>query len=216
MTKAPGFKTTRDRNAYIIRELNTSLTIREVSGKVPIGERQIKRIRKTYRVNGKFSRKKGSGRPHALNKAQKLRVVQTVRWNFGRPLSAIVRDLNLRCSLQSVRNYLHSAGYTYKKSQKRNYLTYQDHQERLFFAESYRDWNWTTIIFVDESVFRVGEPCYGWCPKGHVSEKEVTSHPPSVGVWAAISMLGKLSLDFYEGALDQWGYQDILSRRLYR
>lgn len=209
------FPSTETRNEYIITELNNGKTIGEVSRSVGLTKRQIKRIKKAHQTNGRIARKRGSGRRNALSKSQKLQLLLTIRWNFAKPLSAIVVELGLPCTVQTARNYLHSKGYSYKKTQKRPYLSYQSKQERLAFAESYQSYPFETTIFVDESVFRVGEPCYGWSPKGHIPYREISPFPPSVSVWAAISYYGKLNLAFYEGNLDQFDYQDILQEHLY-
>lgn len=112
------FKNIRERNAYIIGQLNAKKTIGEVSNKVGISKRQVKRIRKSHRINGRLGRKKGSGRPHVLDKTQKLKLLQLVKWNFGKPLSSIIRENNLGCTTQTARNYLRSIGFSYKKPKR--------------------------------------------------------------------------------------------------
>ncbi len=215
MESIPTFNTQSERNSYVIGKLNSGLTIRDVATTLNMSSRQIKRIKKAYRTNGRLTRKKGSGRPKVLTKRDKLRLLQAVRWNFSRPLSAIIRQLGLQCSTQTARNYLHSVGYSYKKAQKRPYLSYQNQEVRLAFAQSYQGYPFETTIFVDEAVFRVGEPCYGWSPIGQAPPIETYQFPPSVSVWASISFYGKLNLAFYEGTLGQYGYQKLLQDHLY-
>jgi len=86
----------------------------------------------------------------------------------------------------------------------------------LFFAQSYREYDFTTTIFVDESTFQVGQPYYCWSKIGEVVECETKSFPPKAKVWASISTFGKVSLIFYRGTLDQFDYQRILRSNLYR
>jgi len=43
-------------------------------------KRQVRRIRKPYKENGRLQRKKGSGRPKALTKAQKVSLIHMALW----------------------------------------------------------------------------------------------------------------------------------------
>lgn len=177
------FKNIRERNAYIIGQLNAKKTIGEVSNKVGISKRQVKRIRKSHRINGRLGRKKGSGRPHVLNKTQKLKLLQLVKWNFGKPLSSIIRENNLGCTTQTARNYLRSIGFSYQKTQKKPHLNKENITDRLFLAQSCQGYPFDTTIFVDECVFEVGEPFYGWGPVGQPYYIDAYQFPPKVNVW---------------------------------
>ncbi len=127
------FTNTEDRNSYIISQIRNSKRKGEVSQSLGLSKRQVKRIRKTHQNNGRLQSKQGSGRPQCLIKIQKLRLLQAVRWNFSTALSTIVMELRLPCTLQTARNYLHLIRYSYKKTQRRPYLTYKNKENRLAF-----------------------------------------------------------------------------------
>jgi len=86
---------------------------------------------------------------------------------------------------------------------------------RLTFAKQYIDYPFETTIFVDESVFAVGESEYGWSRIGTRIHREKSKYLPTARVFGAISMFGKLILAFYSGNLDQYAYQKLLSEHLY-
>lgn len=216
MVKVHKFKSVEGRNGYIVAKRNSGKTIHEISEDVGLSERQVQRICTAHKQNGRLSRKKGSGRPKSLTKAQKLRLLRTIEAHFGTPLSNIIRDLRLPCTIRTARNYLRSVGYSYKKTHKMPYLNYQSEEDRLTWAQTYRNFDFSTTIFVDESVFQVGRPCYGWSKIGQTVYKKASGFGPSVNVWAAISTLGKVSLSFYEGTLNQYRYQQLLDRHLFR
>jgi len=215
MDKRLKFKSPEARNGYILGQINNKVPLGEVSKKVGLCKRQVRRIRKAYKENGRLQRKKGSGRPKALTKAQKVSLIQYTKWHFGRPMSRIVNDINLPCSPQTARNYLKSIGFSYKKARTKPHLTEKNKQDRLTFSHSYHEYDFSTTIFVDEAVFQIGQPFYGWSWIGHAPSVETYTHPPSVSVWGAITTTGKLNLTFYEGSLRQGSYQQLLQEHLY-
>ena len=215
MVKTRKFKTLEGRNGYIVGQRRNGKTADDISKEVGICKRQVKRISQAYRQNGPLSRKKGSSRPQVLNKVQKLRLLKTLENDYGRPMHIIVEDLKLPCNVQTAINYAKLHGFFYRKSQKKPYLTYEDHEARLMWARGYREYDFSSTIFVDESVFRVGEPCHGWARVGQPVFHESSNYAPFINVWASISAFGKLSITFYEGNLDQFRYQELLEDHLY-
>lgn len=213
MVRALRYLTTEARNGYIVGQVNQ--TAREIGDKVGLSARQVKRIRKRYKINGKLKRKKGSGRPQVLTKNHKIRLINAIIKNPCQSLSSIVANLNLPCCNVTAKNFLKSKGYSYKKTRPRPYLSYKNVEDRLLFAENYADYDFEDAIFVDESVFQVGKPCYGWSKVGSPIPRETYVNPPSIGVWAAISMQGKVSLTFYDYILNRWTYSELLEEALF-
>jgi len=116
-----------------------------------------------------------------------------------------------------LNNGLHSMRDTpgYKKARTKPHLTEKNKQDRLTFSHSYHEYDFSTTIFVDEALFQIGQPFYGWSWIGHAPSVETYTHPPSVSVWGAITTTGKLNLTFYEGSLRQGSYQQLLQEHLY-
>lgn len=203
------------RNGKIIGALQHGAVASKVAQQYKISERQVYRILRAYRVNGRLKRRKGSGRPEALDKRQKLRLIRTVAANPGTPLPLILRRLELPCEIRTAHKILKKARLTYKKTQMIPDLNQNHIEQRLFFASSYSSYDFTTAIFVDETVFQVGESCYCWSAVGQPLHKKAAKFAPKVHVWAAISTLGKISIAFYQPNLDQFAYQQILREHLY-
>jgi len=215
MAKTRKFSTYESRNAYIVASKKSGKTTEEISDEVDLSSSQVNRICKAHKQNGRLTRKKGSGRPKILTKAHKLKLLKAAGRHFGRSVQDMIDECNIPCSDETARGYLKSMGYTFKKSQKMPYLEYEDEQARLVFGQTYMDYDFSTTIFVDESVFQVGQSYYGWSKSGQPAYIGTSNFAPKIGVWASISMFGKLSLTFYEGTLDQFDYQRILTRSLY-
>ena len=216
MVKSKSFKTLTSRNKYIMEQKKAGKTSIEIGDEVGLSPSQVNRIIMAYKQNGRLQRKRGSGRQPVLTKAQKLKLCRLVEKYPEMSAATLAAECKINCSPQTIRNYLKSIGYSYKKTESQPYLTVQDYKERLFFAQSYRDYDFTTTIFVDESIFQVGQSYYCWSKIGEPLESLKGSFLPKVSVWASISTLGKLSLTFYEGSLDQFDYQRILRYNLYR
>jgi len=66
------FRTTQERNSYIVASLDSKKATEKISKAVGLSKRQVERINTEYRINGRLSRKKGSGRPEVLSKGDKL------------------------------------------------------------------------------------------------------------------------------------------------
>ena len=216
MVKQHKFPTVASRNSYIVARKKDKVNTQELAEEVDLSPSQVNRIYKRYKQNGQVSRKKGSGRRKVLTKAQKLQLLRAAGRRPGALVQSIIDEFNIPCSDETAITYLKSMGYSYKKTQKRPYLDYVDEQARLYWTQSYREYPFTTTVFVDESVFQVGRPYYSWGKKGDPIPLETRSFPPTVSVWGSISMLGKVSLTFYEGTLDAYDYQTLLRNHLYR
>ena len=94
-------------------------------------------------------------------------------------------------------------------------MTYQNEQARLSFAQAHKNYAFLLTLFADETVFRIGQPHYGYSPKGVYIYRTSHKYPPQTGVWAYIDREGKGNLTFYEGSLNQYSYQKILDEFLY-
>ena len=155
------FNTKEGRNHFIIAQSHASKTAEDIGNKVGLSKRQVKRIRKRYRNQGRLSMKKGSGRPHIMTKSHKLRLRNAINRSPCTPLATIVDSLDLPCSVVTAPNYLKSVGYSYKKTRPKPYLSYKNVQDRVAFAENYAEYDFSDAVFVDETVFQVGQPGYG-------------------------------------------------------
>ena len=216
MVKKVKFDTIEDRNKYIVQAIKASKPASKLSEEVGVTRRQISNICRRYQQNGAVKRRRGSGRPQLLNAREKLRVLRTVEYNPTMALSLLMQRYSIPGSVQTVRNYLKKQGFTYKKTQRKPYMDNYSQQARWSWAHSYANYNFSTTLFADESAFEIGQPAYGWSKKGDVIYRERTNYTARVGVWCCISTLGKVSLTFYQGALDQWSYQNILQENLYQ
>jgi len=85
--------------------------------------------------------------------------------------------------LQTACNYVKSIGFSYKKARTKSHLKEKNKQDRLAFSHSDHEYEFSTTIFVDEAMFQIGQPFYGWSWIGHAPSVETYTHPPSVSVW---------------------------------
>ena len=215
MVRSLKFNTKKERNAYIIGQTHANETAENIGAKVGLSGRQVKRIRKAHRHRGRFSRRKGSGRRSVLTATDKRQLRDAVTRTPCVLLHTIIRNLNLPCSVRTARTYLKSIGWSYKRTRSRPHLSRKNVQDRLSFAETYVDHDFSNAIFIDESVFQVGQPGYGWSRKGHEIPRSTYHTPPTASVWGAISAEGKLNITFYNGTLDRWSYSDLIEEHLY-
>ena len=64
----------RKENRFVVKQKNRGRSNQSISSEVSLSIRQIQNIFKTAKEEQRFMRKKGSGRPEALSKYDKIRI----------------------------------------------------------------------------------------------------------------------------------------------
>ena len=209
------FRTLESRNSYIVARRKSGLSASETGSEVDLSGRQVRAVCRAYRQNGRVWRKQGSGRPQVLTARRKQTLFKVVMYHPTQPLADILSQYNIACSIRTAQRYLKSRGFSYKKTQKRPYLTYINKEARFKWAQAYRTYDFSTVVLVDETVMRVGDPTYGWSRIGAPIYRDRVNYPPSLNVWGAITTTGKVSMAFYRHTLNQERYQQLLEEHLY-
>lgn len=177
----------RDNRIKIVTAKKAGKKIQKISKAYGVHNKSVPRIWKTYKARGTCNRRKGSGRKSSLNKSDK----QKIRNFFNNhPKATAVdakKDLKLQVTPQTVRNYMHSVGYSFKNCTKKICLTQLQKQRRLLFAKKYRKKSFQRVLFSDEcSVWlnRFNGKC--WVRK-NVSPKVFSpTHSPKVHLWGGV------------------------------
>jgi len=130
--------------------LSLKVKPRAIAKKARITDRTVKNIKQRRLAK----RRKGSGRKEILNKSDKLRIIHRLKRNPFTSLGVIATELNLTCSLKTIRNYLHYSGFKWRKPEHKAPLSRDDKQSRFLWCENYNNFKyWDRVVFSDEASF---------------------------------------------------------------
>ena len=109
------FSNTQKRNKYIVKRKKQGIVNATIAKEVALSVRQIQNI---YKTSQNQNQRKKIGRPKALQKGNKIRILNTLRKNPYLSCSKIQTSLGLKVSPRTINNYLQKCGWTYKKAKK--------------------------------------------------------------------------------------------------
>ena len=189
--------------------LQTGQTQEHVANHFHVSQSVISRMWNRYTTHGSANHKHGGGRTRATTAVQDRYIAILGRRNRFRNSKTIRNDFqnatNVRVSLQTIRNRLHSAGLMARRPAIRIPLTRNHIQHRLNWAREHVGWtlnDWTPVLFTDESKFcvdftdrrsRVWRTANERFAPVCVAEHDRYGKG-SLLVWAGISMDGKTDL----------------------
>ena len=127
MVKNNDFSSLEGRNKYIV--LMIGETFEKVADDTGLSTRQVRRVYKAYKEDGRIGRKSGSGRPKALRRCHKTKILDALRKNAYLSLRDLRALINYPACPATMETYLRNLGWNYKKSKTRPALSSQDKQK---------------------------------------------------------------------------------------
>ena len=206
------FSTIKDRNTYIIEQRKKGRSAQSLAVTLQLTPRTINRVVQTYKKTKRLGRKIGSKGSKRLTSPLKLRIDRLLKKDPYITAVAISNRLNNVVSAETIRLYLKSKGYVWKKPSKIPKLSEKDKFKRERFARSHISFPFETTFFTDEATFVLGANTYAWIQKGESLPHETHSHPPKVQLWGAISAEGKAYLRSFTGTMKQKTIKNYLRR----
>ncbi len=181
-------------------------------------------IIKRWKNSGAPASGSRSGRPRATTEEQDEEIVASARATPFTSPKKIARKLELSVSPRTVDRRLVEEGLFGRVSRKGRDYSEAELQQRLRFAEGYRNWTvaeWCNVIFSDEKTW-YGE---GWCgqvwvrrPVGEALNPEYTTHsvahPVKIGMWGCFSYAGPGYIHLYNETMDAALQKKVLDENL--
>lgn len=213
MVKDLEFETLRQRNSYIINQRQKGVLAQEIADELELSKRTIERVYSAYLDRRQVGRKKGSGRPKLLTTSLKIKIVRMINKNPQLTCKDISDRLNNVVCSEAIRLYLKSIDYANKLPSYIPNLSADDKENRVLFAEENMEIETERIFFTDECKFTLNGSTKVWGKKGKRINKTITSYPPKVMVWGAISGDGKVHLELITGSMNRFVYADMLEEQ---
>ena len=118
----------------IVEDYREGLDYEEIAVKYGYHIKSVKRIVRKFGEKRNFKRSKGAGRPPSLSRADKISIRNCARANRYYSRIEIKNHLHLQVSCETIRQYLHYLGYSYKYPRKKQKLTQANKTERVNWA----------------------------------------------------------------------------------
>lgn len=191
-----------------------------------IGHSTVQAIFAKYQKTGTVSNEwSDQGRPKSLTLEEQERLIETARNNRLSSTKDLKDQLNFGASRETLNRELLRRGYKAYRAPVKPLLTDDHKRQRLLFAEEHRSWhelNWATVVFSDESFFRLVHP-NGRIFVRRLPEEELepemyqqsVTKSKGIMVWGSISSTGVGPLIRIDGKLNAKAYLDLFRHRLW-
>ena len=165
--------------------------------------KSVQKIIRRFASKRIYNRRKGAGRPKVLNQSEKTIIRNKIRSKPWLACKELANRLGKLVSPETIRVYLKSLGYSFKKPTKKPLLNDDDKFERLTWAKNHKNYDFSNVIFADEASFWLhSHPQKMWIKKGEEHLAETTAHPAKVNVWGYITQDGILTLETFQENLN--------------
>lgn len=216
-------RSTADRWA-VVMWYKEGLSVADIVHKTGFDRQFVNRWIKKFEIGEPIEEGKHTGRPRKLSIRVEQAIERAMRGKRRRSSRVVARDLKRKkiadVSRMTVQRAAHNRGLRPFRQRRTSRLTERHKAQRLEFAKSTKNKDWSVVIFSDEHKFKQfkgGNPAHDIVWGKSVDEvpvQEVERWGLTVDAWAGISSKGKTNLVTYEGTLDAIGYQHILEEAL--
>lgn len=203
---------------HIINLYNRDYKISTIANIYGVSRQTIYNIVNNYKKNKTIERKKGSGRKKDENTKEKIIDIIKKDKNLSiNQISAILfKKYKIKKSKTSVYEYLIDNDYVNKKSIKKPLLTQNHKCNREIWTIFYKDFDWSTVIWSDESAISIQQNTLSkvWINKNDKDIKRVVKYPLKIHIWGCILKNHKLIIHIYDKTMNGDKYIEILKLKL--
>lgn len=205
-------------------------SLKAISTILKVSYSTVKKVVARYRSSGTVERKKGSGRPKLLNQDDLAiiygKINENPKLSTSKLATLLLEKQRKKASQETIRLALHSKGLFSGVAALKPFLSLEQIQARLKFAQEWSRWPFTKIkriLFSDESRFNLFQgdgKCRVWRLPG--TRYDLKNCSPSVKfgggsvmVWGCIGYNGVGRLEVIERTMDSILYTRVLSTCLH-
>jgi len=173
----------------------------------------VTNIAKRGKKNRRLARKVGSGRNKKLNFDDKISIRRALRANPFLSAQQIVDNQHLSCSARTLRRYLNSAGFDFKKPVNIQPLTEEQKNRRLAWCIAHKNYPYFgDVIWTDETSIWLNDNDHkGWFHSDFDNELSLNKHSGKVHAFGGISIQGQIVLVTFRINHNSANYVEILN-----
>ena len=129
----------------------------KIAKRMKVARNTIQEIVRKYRETGSGMDRAGRGRKKITTTREDRIIKHFSLRNRRKTSNAMANDLkneyNIKVSARTVRRRLQTSGLNYCRAKKKSLLTTAARKKRLAWAREYIDFDWSKVLFTDESRF---------------------------------------------------------------
>lgn len=170
------------------------LTMRETAKEVHCNEKTVREWVKRWQESKDLSDKPKPGRKRVTTQKEDKRILKLAKENEDITAPEIRRELlkqNVDIHVRTIQRRLGEGGARYYGKLAKPLLGEKHRKKRLSWAKQHKDFDWDSVIFTDESTFRLNQRLKkAWQFVGARKITRSVKHPLKVHVWGCFSSSG--------------------------
>jgi len=182
------------------------LGIKRIANIVSCDKRSVGRWLDRWKETKDLSDKPKTGRSRVTTEKQDAKIVALATRDENATAPKIqkqMEDKGIDVSERTVRRRLHEAGGKYNLPLSKPLLSEKHQKQRRIWAKNHKNFDWTKVIFTDESTFYLNQPVGKvWNFPGKKKVIRTVKHPAKVHVWGCFSASGFGEIICFEKNLD--------------
>jgi transposase len=192
----------------------------EIGHKISCSLKTVQHWISHYEEHQTIVDKPRSGRPRETDENTDVNIVVTASVEKFIVPKMIKRQLDLQVDHHTVRRRLDEAGLYGRISRREYPFTEEDIRKRLSFAQGYRNYDWSTVLYSDETLVELGTHGIEWVqrPVGRAFDPEYLTnkkpHPDRICVWACFAKSGVGHIHMFTEDLDATLLKAIFKQHL--
>ena len=167
------------------------LSFRETAKQVRCDEKTVREWAKRWQESKDLSDKPRPGRQRVTTQRQDNQILKLAKENVDISAPEIRRELlkqNIDIHVRTIQRRLGEGGARYYGKLVKPLLGEKHRKKRLSWAKEHKDFDWNSVIFTDESTFRLNQRLKkAWQFVGARKITHSVKHPLKVHVWGCFS-----------------------------
>jgi transposase len=147
-----------------------------------------------------------SGRNRSTTPKQDEKIIELAQKQTNATATDIQREMkkrNVNVSVDTIQRRLREGGGKYMAKLSKPLLTDAHKEKRLQWAKKYKNFDWSKVIFSDESTFRLNQSLFKvWQFPGRRKIFRSVKHPLKINVWGCFSASGFGKLVYFQQNLN--------------
>jgi len=203
-----------EKRAKIIEDHAKGESLEMIAARSGYHEKSVSRIIRKFRNGKSTKRVKGSGRPQILTSGDKISISNCIRAKPWLSSAQIKQRLDLQAEPRTIKRFLESHNYSYRKPYKKPKLTSQAKLDRVEWALKHKNYNFSKVVFADKcSIWMHEWRGRMWLKKGSQHYIGTKAYDPKVHVWGSIGADGVIGIHVFTGNLTAPKFIAILKRK---
>jgi transposase len=174
---------------------------------------------KKLKTHNSIEQREGAGRPRKLNKVASRIIGQSIRripTISVKGLKEKLQEKGIVVGRETIRRHLHNNGYKNALPLATPMLTDKHKQKRVEWAQKHLNYNWSQVLFTDETCFQLFRNTITQWYKGTRPICKIPKDRHKINVWGAFCINGPTNIHCFKETMDAPLYVEILKKYIHK